>query len=619
MKHLIAVLLVLVMVMPLTAAAPVAAQATPTITIYYQDDSGWKAAAGNWKTENFDDITLNPELSVTATWLGARIIDGRWYDRLVAPGQYDDDTGQWGPTTTTWTFAEPIYAFGGTWDPGGPGGPGTSIKVSIDGSWMFVGVIPRDYENEFWGFVSDVPFTQVLLEPYSSLTGWCETYALDNLVYSSLPPSPGIKVTNWELTNLWGGFTISKVLAVMGDVSGHVIDSRFDIFIPDDDSVWLVEVKYAIGDEVIVRAVPKVEPGHYSLRVQHYIFVWSKYLDYLAQYFTLMLTCLGIPCFHFSVPEPLPEASIQEIIILDLDPFARHVITKSETGQTLPMQLPIYGQDEALYPWEGEWGTFLIGQCPIDILVTDKQDRRIGALYKEGVFISEVNEIEAAFYGGAGQDCQFIHLPEPEQDCTVEVIGTNTGDYTLDILTFPGESNNSFSAVNIPIVPGSIHQYSIDWNALSRGEKGVTVTVDSDGDGVFERSFTTGSVLTSDEFVLKTETIVTIDPETLNLQARSRWITAYIELPDDYAAEDIDIGTVQLLYNDNELGADWGDVQNGVLMIKFDRATVAGWFEGLHDEEAELMVAGEVNGIQFEGTVAIRIIDPPRPGAEGEV
>lgn len=48
-------------------------------------------------------------------------------------------------------------------------------------------------------------------------------------------------------------------------------------------------------------------------------------------------------------------------------------------------------------------------------------------------------------------------------------------------------------------------------------------------------------------------------------------------------------------------------------MVKFDLATVAGWFEGLHDEEVELMVAGEVNEIEFEGTDTIRVIDPPRP------
>lgn len=192
MKHILPVLLVTAMVMSLTVGTAAPVQAAPTVTVYDQDESGWKAAVVNWETEDFDDATLNPGLSVTATWLNAGISNGEWHDRLVAAGEYDPYTGQWGPTTTTWTFTEPIYAFGGIWDPGVPGGPGTSIKVSIGGSWIFVGVIPGDYMNEFWGFVSDVPFTQVLLEPYSSLTGWCETYDLDNMVYSL---AQGVKIT----------------------------------------------------------------------------------------------------------------------------------------------------------------------------------------------------------------------------------------------------------------------------------------------------------------------------------------------------------------------------------------------------------------------------------------
>ena len=103
---------------------------------------------------------------------------------------------------------------------------------------------------------------------------------------------------------------------------------------------------------------------------------------------------------------------------------------------------------------------------------------------------------------------------------------------------------------------------------------------------------------------------VTIDPETLNLQAQGQWITAYVELPENYAAEDIDVGTVQLLHDGNELYADWGEVQEGVFMVKFDWATVAGWFQGLHDVLVELTVAGEVDGVDFEGTNTIRVIDP---------
>ena len=184
MKPLAKLLLTVMAIVLLAVATPLPAQAAPTVTIYDQDESGWKAAVVNWETETFDDSSLNPGLGVTATWLNAGVIDGQWYDRLIVQGAYDNETGQWGPTTTTWTFAEPIRAFGGVWNPGGPGGPGAAIKVSIAGSWISVGVIPNNYVGAFWGFVSDVSFTQVLLEPHSSSTGWCETYTLDDMVYS---------------------------------------------------------------------------------------------------------------------------------------------------------------------------------------------------------------------------------------------------------------------------------------------------------------------------------------------------------------------------------------------------------------------------------------------------
>ena len=244
---------------------------------------------------------------------------------------------------------------------------------------------------------------------------------------------------------------------------------------------------------------------------------------------------------------------------------------------------------------------------PVELRVYDSEGRVSGLV--DGITMEEI----------PGSECfnntVIVHYPVGSYG--FEVVGADEGSYGLTITTVARSGNTAFTAIDIPTGVRAVHQYSIDWIALLLDEKGVTVMVDADDDGVFEHCFTTGSELTGDEFVLKTETILTIDPETLNLQAPGKWITAYIELPEGYAAEDIDIGMVQLLYSGSELHADWGDLQDGVFMAKFDWATVAGWFEGLHDEEVELTVAGEVNGIEFEGTGTIRVIDPPRPRRGG--
>jgi hypothetical protein len=46
-----------------------------------------------------------------------------------------------------------------------------------------------------------------------------------------------------------------------------------------------------------------------------------------------------------------------------------------------------------------------------------------------------------------------------------------------------------------------VHEYIIDWDALARGEEGVIVQVDSDGDGTIDYTLTAGNVLTADEFM----------------------------------------------------------------------------------------------------------------------
>jgi len=84
-----------------------------------------------------------------------------------------------------------------------------------------------------------------------------------------------------------------------------------------------------------------------------------------------------------------------------------------------------------------------------------------------------------------------------------EVAGTEDETYGLVIASIIRGESNCFTATDIPTSPDAIHQYTVDWDALSRGEEGVTVQVDSDGDGVFELTFTSDSKLTEDEFILQ--------------------------------------------------------------------------------------------------------------------
>lgn len=108
--------------------------------------------------------------------------------------------------------------------------------------------------------------------------------------------------------------------------------------------------------------------------------------------------------------------------------------------------------------------------------------------------------------------------------------------------------------------------------------------------------------------VIPMQAALDIDPDTLNLDSKGRWITAYIGLPDGYDIYDIDISTVLL----NEvIPADWGDIQGTIYMVKFDRSDVEDLI-GAPEESVELTVTGElIDGTQFEGSDVIRAIEPP--------
>jgi hypothetical protein len=101
-----------------------------------------------------------------------------------------------------------------------------------------------------------------------------------------------------------------------------------------------------------------------------------------------------------------------------------------------------------------------------------------------------------------------------------------------------------------------------------------------------------------------------IDPDTLNLKSKGRWVASYIELPEGYDVSDIDISTVML---NGIIGAELHPIEIGDydsdgisdLMIKFDRHDL---IATLSKGEVTLTITGEVDGTSFEGSDSIRVI-----------
>jgi len=114
---------------------------------------------------------------------------------------------------------------------------------------------------------------------------------------------------------------------------------------------------------------------------------------------------------------------------------------------------------------------------------------------------------------------------------------------------------------------------------------------------------------------------INIDPDTLNLKSKGKWITCRIELPEGYDVHDIDVSTIML---NGVVPAQPRPVEitdtngDGVaeLMVKFSRSAVQALLTP--DEETELIVSGELaDGTIFEGTDTIRVIDPGKKNGKG--
>lgn len=106
--------------------------------------------------------------------------------------------------------------------------------------------------------------------------------------------------------------------------------------------------------------------------------------------------------------------------------------------------------------------------------------------------------------------------------------------------------------------------------------------------------------------------IIDFNPDTLNQKSKGNWVTVYIEFPEEYDVNDIDVSTVKLndvisaetfptcvCDEDND-----GDLE---LMVKFDRATVIDLLE--NGEMVYITITGSLDDeTPFVGTDVIRVI-----------
>jgi hypothetical protein len=108
---------------------------------------------------------------------------------------------------------------------------------------------------------------------------------------------------------------------------------------------------------------------------------------------------------------------------------------------------------------------------------------------------------------------------------------------------------------------------------------------------------------------------INIQPDTLNKKSKGKYVTCYIELPEGYSADDIDIETAILTVNVTSIGAELSPVDiggynnNDILdcMVKFDRESIQ---DACNAGAVEFTLSCETyEGTLFEGTDTVLVLD----------
>ncbi len=151
-----------------------------------------------------------------------------------------------------------------------------------------------------------------------------------------------------------------------------------------------------------------------------------------------------------------------------------------------------------------------------------------------------------------------------------------------------------------------------NYNGPGGEDKGIFIDVDASGN-VYVSGYSKGNETYTDFCTIKyspkeqiPDANIDIDPNTLNLKSKGRWITCYITLNEPNDVNEIDISTILL---EDTIPAEWGDIQGDTLMVKFDRSEVE---DMLVPGTYNLKVTGELlDGTGFEGfSDEVRVIEP---------
>ncbi len=168
----------------------------PAASVYYDQAQFESAAAplGQLSMDNFDQGQIHlsgVSVSSDVPYDGQGVGEGNGH---LLSGAYAETTSKY--SVTTWTFRDPVYAFGGLWNLG-PVNAGLQIVPSGGVYFLPDGMTPRASSDPanwsgFWGFVSDTPIDSVSISTGDEgmPNHFGQSYSLTNLELVTPTPEP---------------------------------------------------------------------------------------------------------------------------------------------------------------------------------------------------------------------------------------------------------------------------------------------------------------------------------------------------------------------------------------------------------------------------------------------
>ena len=157
----------------------------------------------------------------------------------------------------------------------------------------------------------------------------------------------------------------------------------------------------------------------------------------------------------------------------------------------------------------------------------------------------------------------------------------------------------------IQISQSEVHKYSFAWDKIIDNKPGVTLTIDSNGDGTIDNTIIGGTDMNYDDVELQTKTAVDVDPDTLNLKSNGNYITVYITLNClGYGPKDIVTSSILL---NGKISPTKTQIDNKILVVKFDRKAVQDILT--IGDKVNINIMGKLtNGKVFSGDDSIKVI-----------